>query len=1094
MSTKAGVKVWEETVKIPTYKVGAPEKSPLFMETRAYQGSSGKVYPLPVTEKISDVKENVSYHALFLENEYLEVTILPELGGRIQRAYDKTNGYDFVYYNHVIKPALVGLTGPWISGGIEFNWPQHHRPTTFSPVDYSYAQNPDGSCSVFVGEIDPMYGTKGMARITLYPGKAYIEIKGQLYNPTDFPQSFLWWANPAVPVNDDTFSVFPPDVNAVMDHGKRAVSTFPIATGEYYKYDYSTGVDISRYKNIKVPTSYMAAHSNFDFIGNYDEGKKAGLLHVANHHISPGKKQWTWGCGDFGHAWDRNLTDEDGPYVELMTGVFTDNQPDFSWLKPQEEKTFVQYFMPYKGVGRVGNATKNAVIGVDTSNPNRAILKVYATGEYRNARIIVVAEGRTIYDKSTDLSPDSYFEDVFDATDTPENCVVSVLTDDGTLLARYQVYKKSLKPIPKPAEPFKRPEDMRSTEELYLAAKHLEQYHHATYDPKAYYLEGLRRDPTDIRLNNGYGLLQLRAGNLEKSIAHFKKAIEKQTWKNPNPYHGECFFNLGVALDKAGREEEAYDAFYKSTWSSETQGAGFYHLACLSARKKEYVQALSFAEQSMLHNWHNMKARTLKAMLLRILGRDSSAFLQECHEIDPLDMGILYELSLQKNDFSDWEKMMRAHALNYLKLSLEYQDAGFYQDALHILRSCPDPNPLILYYSGYILHQGGALDSARDYYLRAEQLPEDYCFPSTLDEQLILMDCIKVLKSAPMANYYLGNLLYDKKRYADAVRHWENAVKQKPQLAMAHRNLSIAYYNKEHQPEKALKAIETACSLKPDYPRFWLERDQLAAKLGQPVKARLEVLQKHEQLLSRLDALYLRYITLLNCNEHYGEALHCLSSHIFHPWEGGEGKVAAQYRFALTQLAKQKMEQKRYQEAINLLKRTLQYPENLGEGKLPSVPDNQAYYLMGISSGLLGDTESANRYLTLATKGTQTPSRVLYYNDHPSDYIYYQGLAYRELGQDGLAKKSFHKLLSFGERHLFDTVSYDFFAVSLPEIEVYQDDLQLRNTQYCNYLRALGDLGLSRNEEANQLLERILAIQPDHQGASVQWSRNLRNR
>ena len=230
-----------------------------------------------------------------------------------------------------------------------------------------------------------MYGTKGMAQITLYPGRAYIEIGRSWYNPTDFPQTFLWWANPAVPVNDHTFSVFPPDVTAVMDHGKRAVSSFPIATGEYYKYDYSAGVDISRYKNVKVPTSYMAAHSDFDFVGNYDEGVGAGLLHVADHHISPGKKQWTWGNGDFGRTWDRNLTDEDGPYIELMTGVFTDNQPDFTWLKPQEEKTFYQYFMPYKGVGRVGNATKEAVIGAEASQPGRIGLRVYASGEYPGA-------------------------------------------------------------------------------------------------------------------------------------------------------------------------------------------------------------------------------------------------------------------------------------------------------------------------------------------------------------------------------------------------------------------------------------------------------------------------------------------------------------------------------------------------------------------------------------------------------------------------------------------------------------------------------------------------------------------------------------
>ena len=383
------VLVSEQIVTIPTYRASAPEKNPLFIEKRAYQGSTGKVYPLPVTEKISDVKEDVAYKAIILENEYLHVMILPELGGRIQRAYDKTNGYDFVYYNHVVKPALVGLAGPWVSGGIEFNWPQHHRPSTFMPVDCTFTENADGSATVILGETDRINGTKGNASITLYPDKAYIEIKGRLFNPTDYPQTFLWWANPAVSVNDDTFSVFPPDVNAVMDHGKRAVSTFPIATGEYYKADYSAGVDISRYKNIKVPTSYMAAHSGFDFVGNFDEGRDAGLLHVADHHVSPGKKQWTWGCGDFGKTWDKNLTDEDGPYIELMTGVYCDNQPDFTWLKPHEEKNFVQYFMPYKSVGRVNNATKDAVIGIDFLDEN-GIEPALKYLRYKKQQIILI--------------------------------------------------------------------------------------------------------------------------------------------------------------------------------------------------------------------------------------------------------------------------------------------------------------------------------------------------------------------------------------------------------------------------------------------------------------------------------------------------------------------------------------------------------------------------------------------------------------------------------------------------------------------------------------------------------------------------------
>ncbi|MDE7132329.1 MAG: DUF5107 domain-containing protein, partial [Lachnospiraceae bacterium] len=155
------VKVWEEKVIIPTYEIGAAEKNPVFLDKRVYQGSSGKVYPYPTIEKISDVKADKEYMAVYLENEYLKVMVLPELGGRIQRAYDKTNDYDFVYYNHVIKPALVGLCGPWISGGIEFNWPQHHRPTTYLPVDHIITENEDGSKSVLCHDVDQMYGTKG---------------------------------------------------------------------------------------------------------------------------------------------------------------------------------------------------------------------------------------------------------------------------------------------------------------------------------------------------------------------------------------------------------------------------------------------------------------------------------------------------------------------------------------------------------------------------------------------------------------------------------------------------------------------------------------------------------------------------------------------------------------------------------------------------------------------------------------------------------------------------------------------------------------------------------------------------------------------
>ena len=464
-------------VSIPTYEVGEPDRNPMFLDKRVYQGSSGAVYPYPVTEKIAHEKRDVEWDAVFLENEYLRIMILPALGGRVQMALDKTNNYHFVYHNEVIKPALVGLAGPWISGGIEFNWPQHHRPNTYGPVDCEIEQHEDGSVTVWCHEIDRMHGTRGTHGLRLRPGRAVLEIDVRLHNRTRLPQTFLWWANPACAVDENHQSMFPPDVRAVMDHGKRDVSDFPIATGEYYKVDYSPGTDISRYRNIPVPTSYMAYHSDFNFVGSYDWGRQAGLLHVANRHVSPGKKQWTWGHGEFGRAWDRHLTDENGPYIELMCGVYTDNQPDFTWLLPGEQKTFTQHFMPYKGVGRLGNATTEACIGLEV-NGNDATVRAYVT-QARAACTLELRDtnrpGQRIAFKTFDASPERHEELTAPVGPIAEiDLEVALLTADGTELVASRPVSESSEPIPEPAKPIGPPESIDSTEALFLAARHLE--------------------------------------------------------------------------------------------------------------------------------------------------------------------------------------------------------------------------------------------------------------------------------------------------------------------------------------------------------------------------------------------------------------------------------------------------------------------------------------------------------------------------------------------------------------------------------------------------------------------------------------------
>jgi tetratricopeptide (TPR) repeat protein len=1078
------VEAWMEKIVIPTYEVGEPDKNPMFLEKRIYQGSSGRVYPYPVIDKIYDQKKDKAYTGVFLENDFLRILVLPELGGRIQRAYDKTNGYDFIYYNEVIKPALVGLTGPWISGGIEFNWPQHHRPSTFSPVDYAIRENDDGSKTVLTSEVDRMYGTKGTTAFTLYPDKAYIEIGGRLYNPTPFPQTFLWWANPAVAANDNTQSFFPPDVHVVMDHGKRDVSRFPIATGVYYKQDYGKGVDISRYKNISVPTSYMAYHSDYDFAGAYDHGMEAGILHVADHHISPGKKQWTWGNGDFGRAWDLNLTDKNGPYIELMAGVFTDNQPDFSWLKTFEEKTFTQYFMPYKKVGRVKNANKELALGLEVEN-GFVHINVYATAVYEDACIQLTGEDKIFIQEKVKLSPWDVFTTTVPAGDIPEHKFsFSVYDQTGRLILSYTPIEKKIEQVPEAAKPALPPKQIITNEELYLTALHLEQYRHAIFEPEDYYLEALRRDEGDIRINTAYGFLLLRRGCFAESEICFRRAIKRLIWKNPNPYDSEAYCGLGLSLFLQRRYDEAFDSFYKASWTDAQQSMAFHYLAVIAARRYAFLESLDFIDRALVKNSHDIKGRGLKAVLLRVLGTSSLEWLRSNLELDPFDFLSRLEYSrIRPETLEKTLSLMRNNPESFINVAIDYAAGGFYTTAIETLRLCEETSPLLKYYEARYTFLAGDEAAAKIAFGEAVSRNVTRCFPNRIED-------IDVLEFASIKNpgddhapYLLGNLFYDKKQYDRAINLWERAIQIDPQNPTAHRNLALGYFNKRRDYDRARIEAETAFNLDKTDARVFMELDQLYKKLRMSPAERIINYDENRGLFQERDDLYIEYVTLLNLLFRHGEALNLIKARQFHPWEGGEGKITSQYAKAKTELAKQKLREGDVRKAVELLKSALIFPHNLGEGKLSGSRDNDIYYWIGRAYETTGDRTRAREAYERAAMGEEEPAGMMFYNDQPADLILYQGLARRSLGQEDRARSRFHKLIDYGETRLFDTPQIDFFAVSLPDLQLFEDDLGLRNQAHCYYLIALGSLGLGAREQAEEFFKKALEIDPSHLGA-----------
>jgi tetratricopeptide (TPR) repeat protein len=921
-----------------------------------------------------------------------------------------------------------------------------------------------------------------------------------LYNRTPFPQTFLWWANPAVKVNDHYQSVFPPDVNAVFDHGKRDVSEFPIAKGTYYKVDYSPGTDISRYKNIPVPTSYMAITSHYDFVGGYENDSNGGLLHVANHHVSPGKKQWTWGNGDFGQAWDRNLTDEDGPYIELMCGVFTDNQPDFSWLMPGEEKSFTQYFMPYRDLGVLKNATKEAMVNLEVAD-GKIIVKAYTTAAYPAARVILTASDSklTLLDETFDFHPATSYHKIIDLKDgvDPDHLEIRITTAQGVVLVKWQSGQDAEKPVPEPAKAAKEPADVESNEQLYLTGLHLEQYRHATRDPRDYYLEALRRDPADSRCNNALGLWYMRRGDFAKAVDYFKKAIETLTQRNPNPIDGEPFFNLGLALRFLGSHEEAYDYFYKSVWNAAWQDSGYYQLACLAAKDSKWDNALELINRSLIRNEHNQKALHLKVAILRKTGNFKLAekISTEALSLDKFNFGILFEKYLlngkDDHDLAELKELIRANIHNYIEFSLDYAHAGLYAEAIELISLGVDEQkenpvyPMAYYYKAWFENQSGDSKAFTETLTNAANANPEYCFPHQPESVVALNMAVKHNPTDFKALHYLGNFWYNARNYDTAIDCWEKSIAIFDGFPTAHRNLALGYFNKQNESEKALLSLEKAFQLDTTDARILMELDQLYKKLNHTPEQRLQHLEKYPELIDERDDLYLERAALYNLTGRYEDAYDLIMKRKFHPWEGGEGKVTGQYVFSLTEMAKRSIENGDCKMATDYLLRAQTYPENLGEGKLYGAQENQLLYWLGVAYNGIGDTEKAHSCWKEASKGMSEVATAMFYNDQQPDTIFYQGLSLLKLQQKEEAEKRFNMLVQYGQQHINDKMKIDYFAVSLPDLLIWEEDLDHRNKIHCTYLMGLGYLGLKKMGKAREFLDKAYQMDVNNHTLAV---------
>ena len=754
--------------------------------------------------------------------------------------------------------------------------------------------------------------------------------------------------------------------------------------------------------------------------------------------------------------------------------------------------------MPYRELGVVKNASSELLMNLETEG-EECRLKLFATSAQQGLRIVVRQAGVIRFEEIGSLSPEQVFDRLIPINDLHEAEVI-IYDTNGRKKLSWKAEPETIKAVPEAAKPALAPEEIKTNEELYLTGLHLEQYRHATYCPTDYYREALRRDNGDARCNNAMGLWLIRKGEFAQAEPYLRNAIARLTEKNPNPYDGEAFYNLGLALKFQGKDDEAYDSFYKSCWNAAWQDAGYYSLAQISVSRSNWEEALEEIEKSLLHNWHNLRGRHLKAIILRHLEQkeEALAWIEDSLKTDAFNFGCLFEKYLITRDETvliQLRNLMKRGAPDYEALVLDYTSAGRFEEALAVaelaIAQPAGEQTLLHYYKSWCLIRLGKTAEAQIAIATAEKEPADYCFPNALEAIEALQCVVDFAGKAPKALYYLGNLWYDKRRYPTAIAAWERSSREDETFPTVWRNLSLAYFNKMNRPDEAVALLEKAFRLDHTDARVLMELDQLYKRLNRPHIERLCFLEQHIDIVMTRDDLYLEYVTLLNQTGQYREAIRRIDQRKFHPWEGGEGKVPAQYQLARLELAKELINRKKYDDALALIDECYIYPTHLGEGKLPGAQENDFNYYKAYILQQQGRPEEAHSLFVKASSGNSQPAAAMYYNDQKPDKIFYQGLAYRKLGEEEKARSRFNQLITYGEEHLFDRFKMDYFAVSLPDLLIWEDDMDKKNRIHCNYLMALGHLGLGNRTKAEHFFDIAASMDNNHQG--VQIHRKLMN-
>jgi tetratricopeptide (TPR) repeat protein len=966
--TFAKVKAWQGTITIPTYgwaedinpKLWSLESQVKFATT--VRGTI--VYPYPMQDHLYRIKEDRTYKALFLENEYLKVTCLPELGGRLHSVFDKTEQKEMFHYNKVIKPGMIAMRGAWISGGVEWNaGPQGHTVTCVSPVDALIGQNPDGSAYLEISNLEKSRRTQWTVRVTLHPGKAYLDEQIRIFNPVDAISPYYFWNCTAFVNRPGTRFIYPMTLGT--DHNGVTFFSWPIHEGK----------DLSWLKNYETSASVFSVSCTFDFFGAYDVDMDRGIVQVADHRELSGKKAWTWGTWDFGLVSQKNLTDDDGPYIEVQSGPLP-TQSDYGMLLPRQEISWREWWYPVHGLGDgFEYATKD--VTVKTSRQDDGLqLRIIATAEFPAATCALSEGGRELLRQSVDLSPAGpQVVTLRPASKSPVD--VTIKAKSGDLLASFTTPL----PIPKVSPPQRaefltKSDEQLSVEEMYLKGR---KFDLATNRKGArqYYEKALAQDAQYVPALRDMAVLDIEAGLYQTAIDRLKKALSR------DPADGLSWYFLGVSYLKLKNAPEALNCASQAVRCLGTASLGYDLAGRAYMRLRDYAKAVDAFEKAVLMNPNDAKAKDHLLLALYAGGRNSSAYkrAKEIIAENPTEMVPMALLALQSKPEMDrfvrWVRdFVGEGEFEMLQTSLVFAELGLLDEATRLLAAtCVEAipqekrGPLPLYYLAYFSSLQQADETpARAYLKQAAATYKDYVFPSCPEELEVLQYATHENPGDAYAYLHLGNLYGHLGRLDDAAQHWRKAGELNPSLSIALRNLGLYAWAVEEDLAKAEQFYRKAIAARSGDQTLYRDlADILLAAKNRPEAIKVlestpasagAGLAPQERAIRRADVIIMLAQAYLD-ERRYADCIDLLeSTPYFVNWEG-QTITWDIFHKAHIERGQQRFEEGKFEAALQDFQAALTYPVNIGVGRSNRPQEAAAQYWRGKALQALGRLEEA---------------------------------------------------------------------------------------------------------------------------------------